>query len=128
MLMLQVLSEHSIEWPATGPWEIQAPPLSVRVEIEPAVARRRANGYLGLHVGMALLANNPRLLVRHRPHWRFDIDLQLPQVGKVATLGVVEVDATTGEVTALADSVITELQERADVIATRLAPTAAPAG
>jgi hypothetical protein len=126
--MLQVLSEHAMEWPATGPWEIQAPPLSVRVEIAPAVARRRANGYLGLHVGMALLANNPRLLVRQRPQWRFDIDLQLPQVGKVATLGVIEVDATTGDVLALADAVITDLQERADVIATRLTPAAAPVG
>ena len=125
--MLQVLSEHSIDWPANGPWEIETPPLSVRVEIAPAVARRRANGYLGLHVAMSLLANNPRLHISHGPHWRFDIDLHLPQLGKVATLGVIDVDATTGEVIPLPANLITDLQDRADVIAARLTPEAAPA-
>lgn len=123
--MLQVLSEHHISWPAQGPLDIQTPPLSVRVEIAPAVARRRANGYLGAQVGMALLANTPRLFVGDQPCWRFDIDLHLPHLGKVATLGAIDVDALTGEVVKLSAAQITDLQDRADVIAARLTPETA---
>jgi hypothetical protein len=97
------------------------------VQILPEVAQRRANGYLGVHVAMALRAHNPRLLVGQRPIWRFDIGLLLPGLSQITTLGEIDVDAVTGEVAALEPSQITELIEHCDGLASRFPPPAAGA-
>ena len=99
--MVQILHEQAIEWPVNGPLHLEAPALSVEVAIAPDVARRRANGYLGSEVAMSMLAHKPRLVVDGQPLWRFDIDLCLPELGYIATLGSIDVDAMTGAVVPL---------------------------
>lgn len=126
--MVQILREQRIEWPDNSPIQIEAPALAVEVAIAPDFARRRANGYLGSEVAMSMLAHNPRLVVDDQPMWRFDIDLCLPGLGCIATLGSIDVDAMTGAVVPLTPNQQISLQERADALAARLAPAAAPKG
>ena len=126
--MVQILREHAIEWPVNGPLHFEAPALSVEIAIAPDLARRRANGYLGSEVAMSMLAHNPRLVVDGQPLWRFDIDLCLPGLGYIATLGSIDVDAMIGAVVPLTANQLTSLQERADALAARLSPTTASAG
>ncbi len=126
--MVQILHEQAIEWPVNGPLHLEAPALSVEVAIAPDVARRRANGYLGSEVAMSMLAHKPRLVVDGQPLWRFDIDLCLPELGYIATLGSIDVDAMTGAVVPLTVNQMTSLQERADALAARLSQATASAG
>ncbi len=126
--MVQILHEQAIEWPVNGPLHFEAPALSVEVAIAPDVARRRANGYLGSEVAMSMLAHKPRLVVDGQPLWRFDIDLCLPELGYIATLGSIDVDAMTGAVVPLTVNQMTSLQERADALAARLSQATASAG
>ncbi len=118
---MQILRENSIEWPTSGALRIEAPALTVEVTVAPDVARRRANGYLGSEAAMSMLAHNPRLVVDGQPLWRFDIDLCLPVLGYIATLGAIDVDAMTGAVVPLTSTQLTSLQERADALAARFA-------
>lgn len=120
--MVQILREQAIEWPVNGPFHVEAPALTVEVAVSPDVARRRANGYLGSEVAMNMLAHNPRLVVDGHPMWRFDIDLCLPGLGYIATLGAIDVDAMTGAVVPLTPNQLISLQERADALAARFTP------
>ena len=120
--MLQIIHDHSINWPSAGPVEVMIPAVMVKVPISPVVARRYANDYLGNDVGMTILANNPSLLMGDSPCWRFDVDLQLPSLGKVATLGQLDVNASSGTVTPLSDEEIDKVQNLADAIAASLIP------
>lgn len=120
--IVQILHEQVIEWPVSGPVQIEAPALTVEVAVAPDFARRRANGYLGSEAAMSMLAHNPRLVVDGQPLWRFDIDLCLPVLGYIATLGAIDVDAMTGAVVPLTSTQLTSLQERADALAARFTP------
>lgn len=120
--MLQVIHEQSIAWPKSGPVDVSIPAVAVTVPVSPVVARRYANNYLGNHVGMSFLANNPILVMGDSPCWRFDVDLQLPSFGKVATLGELDVNASSGTVTPLSDEEIDKIQNLADAIASSLIP------
>lgn len=124
--MVQIIREAQIDWPVEGPLELVAPAIKVNVTVSPSVARRRANGYLGSEVAMTLLAHNPRLVVGACLCWRFDVNLCLPDVGVIATLGTVDVDAESGAVLPLSPSQIDEILRRAHALATRIAsPTTA---
>lgn len=125
--MVQIIREQSIEWPPSGELHIEAPALSVNIGVQPEVARRRANGYLGNHVAMTMLAHNPRLVLAETPRWRFDIDLHLAGLGFVATLGTIDVDAVAGQVIPLLSTQIAALRERADALIARFSPETAAA-
>ena len=120
--MLQVIHNHSITWPQSGPVDVMIPAVMVTVPVSPVVARRYANNYLGNHVGMAILANNPTLVMGDSPCWRFDVDLQLPSFGKVATLGELDVNASSGTATPLSDEEIDKIRNLADAIASSFIP------
>ena len=124
--MVQIIREQSVTWPVDGPFEVVAPALSVTVQVSPTVARRRANAYLGNTVAMSVLAHNPRLVVGDRVVWRLDADLSLPDWGQIATLGIIDVDADTGDVLPFTPEQIRDLLLRADALASRLShsPTA----
>ncbi|MEI2692592.1 MAG: hypothetical protein V9H69_23860 [Anaerolineae bacterium] len=91
-------------------------------------AQRRAQGYLTVEVAMALRPGEPSLLGGERPIWRMPIWLHLRGLGQVATLGSLDVDATTGDAIPLSPIAIKEIQDRADVFARRLTLQTAPAG
>jgi len=124
--IMEIIREALIDWPAEGPFKLVAPAIKVNVTVSPSLARRRANGYLGSEVAMTLLAHNPRLVVGDSLCWRFNVDLSLPGVGVIATLGAIDVDADSGAVLPLSPSQIEEILRRAHALATRIAsPTTA---
>jgi len=69
-------------------------------------------------------SSDPVLVWQERPVWRLQINLYLRGLGKVATLGTLDVDAMTREVLPLANEEITDIQARANAIALRLSPSA----
>ena len=125
--MFQIIYESVESWPDNYPLRVEAPQLSVEISVAPDVARRRANGYLGMNVAMSILAGEPALILGDPPVWRMATNLHLPDFGFVATVGSIEVDALTGKVRAFSLEQIMTMQDRAEVIATRLTPSAAPA-
>lgn len=123
--MLQILYEHPVEWNDDGPRTLKAVVnLEGTFSVSPHSARQKANGYLGRYVAMAIQADEPILVWRKCPVWRMQIGLSLRGLGRVATLGTVEVDAQTREVLSLSVDEITSLQERANAIALRFTPAA----
>lgn len=124
--MFQIIYEYREPWPNNCPLQVETPRLRVEISVAPDVARRRANGYLGMHVAMSIQTGEPALILGNPPVWRMPANLHLPGFGFVATVGVIEVDALTGKVLPLSFEQITTMQDRADVIATRLTPTAEP--
>ncbi len=94
----------------------------------PDQAKRNAQGYLTEQVAMALRPGEPVLVWGKRPVWHMPVWLHLRGFGQVAAVGSLDVDATTGEVSALSPDQIRGMQDRADVLARRLTPQATAAG
>ena len=123
--MFQVVYEDAKPWPQEGALRVETPHLVIDIPVSPDSARRRANRYLGTYIAMALRASNPMLVFADdRPIWRMSMDLHLRTLGKVATLGTIEVDARTREVFPLSTEKIKQIHERANAIVTRLTPQA----
>jgi hypothetical protein len=71
--------------------------------LDPDVARRRANVWLLEIAGNLLGAENAELILSEPLRWRYDVILGLPDLthpgtGDLFRVGMIEVDATTGEV------------------------------
>lgn len=123
--MLQILYEHPIEWGDDDPRTVKATvDLEATLAVSPDSARRKANGYLGQNVAMAIQAGQPVLVWGKRLVWRMQMGLFLRGLGQIATLGSLDVDAQTREVIPLSITEISSLQERANAIALRLSPAA----
>lgn len=123
--MLQILYEYPMEWIGDGPRTLKATvDLEATLSVSPDSARRRANGYLGRHVAMSIQADDPVLVWGKRLVWRMQMHLSLRGLGRVATVGTVDVDAQTRDVIPLSASEIINLQERANAIALRFTPAA----
>ncbi|HRJ40692.1 MAG: hypothetical protein KJZ86_06260 [Caldilineaceae bacterium] len=123
--MLQILYEHPMEWIDDGPRTLKATvDLEATLSVSPDSARRRANGYLGRYVAMSIQADDPVLVWGKRLVWRMQMHLSLRGLGRVATVGTVDVDAQTRDVIPLSANQIASLQERANAIALRFSPTA----
>lgn len=120
--MFQIIYEYGGVWPSNRPLQVEMPPLHFEISVSPDIARRRANGYLGMNVAMSILAGEPALVPSNPPVWRMTANLHLPEFGFVATVGFIEIDAVTGKVLPLSFEQITTMQDRADVIAARLSP------
>ncbi|MFN8486866.1 MAG: hypothetical protein U0350_04685 [Caldilineaceae bacterium] len=126
--MFQVLYECEKTWPQEGSLRVETPHLVVETPVSPDSARRRANRYLGTYVAMALRADNPMLVLENdQPIWRMSMDLHLQALGKVATMGAIEVNALTREVIPLTQVQIKQIHERANAIVSRLTPQTTPA-
>lgn len=125
--MFQVLYEYPVAWPEEGGLRVEAQ-FTSEINISPAVARRRANGFLTGQVTMMVLAGEPVLVLgEERPVWRVPACLHLPDLGEVTTVGTIDVDALTGQVIPPLAKQLTLMQRRANEIATRLTPTTTPA-
>jgi len=121
--MLQILYEHPVGWNDDSLRTLKAVVnLEGTLSVSPHSARQKANGYLGRYVAMSIQADGPILVWRKHPVWRIQIDLWLRGLGRVTTLGTLEVDAKTREVIPLSIAKISSLQARANAIALRLSP------
>jgi hypothetical protein len=125
--MFQVVYEYQKPWPKDGPLRVEAQ-FSGEITVSPAVARRRAAGFLGGHVTMMVLAGEPTLVLGEQPVWRVPACLHLPGLGEVTTVGTVDVDALTGKVIPPSPDQISTMQRRANDIATRFTSPTTPAG
>ena len=94
--------------PVAGPRNGAAARMQVKVHVDtevmdPEIARRRANVWLLETVGNLLGAENAELILSEPLRWRYDVILGLPDLthpgtGDLFRVGMIEVDATTGEV------------------------------
>lgn len=94
--------------------------------ISEAEARRAANRYLALEVGIAFSAADPVYFALAQPLWQFSIRFRLPHCGTLAMMGTVDVDACTRQVRRLSHLKIREIQKRANAIV-EFTPSAAVA-
>lgn len=120
---MEVVYELTEGWPKQGSLQITVPSMAVDIPVSPDTARRRANGYLGMHVGLLLGASEPQLIVGDKPFWKLLVNLHLPSIGCVGQVGTVKVDAITGEVIPLTPKTIQLLQDRAHVLIVHFTPT-----
>lgn len=121
--MIQVMYEYTQPWPENGALNLESPPSSLEVPVSPDSARRCVNGYLGMHVSMALEGADPILVLNEQaPRWRVALNLIWPGLGFTSTLGHIDVDAKTREVIPLSDKKILEIQDKVNDILTCIAP------
>ncbi|MBI4670211.1 MAG: hypothetical protein HY741_00905 [Chloroflexi bacterium] len=124
--MFQVMLEFDEEWAVNDSHRVEGN-FDCEIAVSPIIAKRRAGVYLAMHVTMMTLAGTPTLVVGERPVWRCPVYFNYLPLGEVGTLGTIEVDAQTGEAIPLTPEQISAMQERANAIATRLAPRAVAA-
>ena len=124
--MFQIVYEQLSEWPENGPLVIEAPAINTEILVSPDSARRRVNRYLSTYVSMTTYAADPILNINDkRSCWRLSIHMRLPEIGHVATLGVIDIDAMTCEIIPLSNERIRSIQDQANDIIARLTPEAA---
>jgi hypothetical protein len=88
-------------------------------------ARRRANGYLSREVSLFYSATAGLFVPVARPLWQFSIEVRLPRLGVLGSMGTIDVDAQTGEVVPLTHKQIKRIRERADALVEFRTQTAA---
>lgn len=125
--MVEIVYEYADSWPETGPLQVNIPAVMMDIFIPPDAARRRANGYLGMNIGLLMGSSEPRLVLGSPPKWRLAVHLHLPSTGKVGQVGTIEVNALTGEIIPPSAAMIESIQERARDLTLRFTSATEPA-
>jgi hypothetical protein len=95
----------------------------------PFLAKVRVNGYLACHVAFfARAKGQPTFVNGNSPVWRVATALRLDEPDTMVELGVVDVDARTGDVIPLTVQQIQNMQRCAADVAATLQRSATPAG
>ena len=126
--MIQVVYEVQQAWPKDGALKLSVPNLEAEIVVSPALARRRAKGYLTAEVAMSFRPGEPVLVLGDEKVWRMPIYLHLRGCGQVGHLGTIDVDALSGKVITLSPDQIAAMQGRADELAAHFTPAPAAAG
>ncbi len=126
MTRFQVLLEENETWHDEGEHRVQAQ-VDCQVNVSPLVAQRHARTFLAMNVTMMTSVGVPILVIGEQPVWRLLAYFNMPPFGEIALLGSIDIDATSGEVVHLSPEQISKMQQRAQVIATRLTSPAAVA-
>lgn len=116
--MFQIAYEYPEQWPESGPLKIEAQ-LRGEIQISPEAARREANHYITLYIGVLLGADDPMLVWGKSPVWRFACYLHMPNLGRIAPVGTVDVDASSGKIVPLSNNIIQQMQSQASDLADR---------
>jgi len=75
--------------------------VSSTLNVTAFAARQKVGGLALSEIGTGIGADEPELVVtRSRIAWRVPLFLALPELGRVGDVGVIDVDAQTGEVLA----------------------------
>lgn len=102
--------------------------LNVQVSVEAVVdvdakrARRSATAWLVSEVGNMLLAGDPTLVIAQTTVWRLPVLLTSSKKGVVGEVGVIDVDATSGELM-VSDKLRIEILNNARQFASPSLPT-----
>jgi hypothetical protein len=92
--------------------------LTSQVNITDYTAQRKVTKLLLDEVGNQLYGEQPSLVVGRRLLWRVPVWLALPTTGPLGQVGVLDVDAKTGEVLS-SQSILDEIAERGNALAQR---------
>ena len=125
--MVEIVYEYADDWPESGPLQVKVPAATVEIPVSPDMARRRANGYIGMHIGILMGSSHPQLVLGDAPVWKLAVDFHLPSVGYVGQVGTLCVDAITGEVIPPSADAVHAMQERANELARRIPSAPEPA-
>lgn len=90
------------------------------VRISPQSATRTVARFLARDVTMMAMAGTPTLILEETPLWQFPVILTIPKLGEVSTIGQVQVNALTGELSPPPLSYIEKMQALAYAIANHL--------
>jgi hypothetical protein len=71
---------------------------SATIEVDVVAAQRKATAWLVSDVGNLLIGDTPALVIGQRTVWRVPALLTSPTRGVIGQVGMVDVDAVTGEV------------------------------
>jgi len=91
--MTVILENYTIS--DVGVFEIRQP---VNLTISAAAARRSVTHWLVFDVTMMLAGEEPPLVIGTRTRWQVPVVFSAPGPGRVGTVGMVEVDAASGEI------------------------------
>jgi hypothetical protein len=91
-------------------------PLNEQGYVLAEYARRQADRYLGMQVSLFYSATDEVFIPLARPLWQFSVQVRLPGLGVIGSMGAIDVDAQTGEVIPLTQPQIKRIRERADAI------------
>jgi len=80
-------------------------------------ARRQANHYLSLYVGLQAVPIQAIFVPLERPVWQFLVEIRLPQTGAIGVFGLIDVDARSGAVIPLTDEQIQKIWSRGNAAA-----------
>lgn len=92
--------------------------LRAQVNITDYTAQRRVNKLLLDEVGNLLYAERPSLVAGRRLLWRVPVWLALPTTGPLGQVGVLDVDAQTGEIL-FDQQLLADIEERGNALARR---------
>lgn len=79
-------------------------------------AKLRATEWLAENLTLHFSATDGLFVPLEQPIWQFSIRFRLPHLGEINPLGVIDVDALTGEVTPLTPKQLQVIEERAHAI------------
>lgn len=94
--------------------------LTAQVNVTDFTAQRKVSKLLLDQVGNLLYGERPSLAVGRQLLWRVPVWLALPTTGPVGQVGVLDVDAQTGEVL-FTQQTLDEIAERGNAMAQRAA-------
>lgn len=92
--------------------------LTAQVNITDYTAQRQVSKLLLDHAGNLLYGEHPTLVAGRRLLWRVPVWLASPRTGPVGQVGVLDVDAQTGEIL-YNQAALDELAERGNALARR---------
>lgn len=121
---MEIVYEVTERWPNSGPMQVTVPSIQIDIPVSPETARRRANGYLAMHVALLLGTSDPRLLMGDPLTWKLSVNLHLPSIGYVGQVGTIQINALTGDVIPLSATDIQLYQERAYDLIGHFSPAA----
>ncbi len=121
---MEIVYEVIERWPSDGPLQVMVPPIQIDIPVSPEMARRRANGYLAMHVALLLGTSDPRLIMGEPLTWKLSVNLHLPSIGYVGQIGSIQINAVTGEVIPLSVADIQLYQDRAHDLIGHFTPAA----
>ena len=81
--------------------------------LSPECAIAKANGYLSKYVGVLFGAEEPIFFQMERPVWQLSVTFKMDTIGPFI-VGLLDVDAYSGEVLALPSEQICMIHERTD--------------
>jgi hypothetical protein len=114
---MQIILEPYII-PERGTFQIQE---TITIQISAEEARRQVDHWLLHEVNSQMSAGQPALVVGEQSVWRVPIARNVPHIGRVGIVGIVEVDVLSGEMD-ISSQRKRELIQRAEQLASELPP------